>query len=80
MKIRENAVILFQGDSITDCGRSRENDKDLGTGYANFISAYLNATYPEITLSQGIMAIVCRSLNRWDDDCIDQSRISIHFN
>lgn len=24
------AKILFQGDSITDCGRSRENDCDLG--------------------------------------------------
>ncbi|MFY9177923.1 MAG: SGNH/GDSL hydrolase family protein [Caldicoprobacterales bacterium] len=75
MKIRENAVILFQGDSITDCGRSRENDKDLGTGYANFISAYLNATYPEKRLNfinRGISGNrVVDLLNRWDDDCID---------
>ncbi len=38
--------ILFQGDSITDCGRSRENDAQKGGGYANFVSAVLNVEYP----------------------------------
>ena len=38
--------ILFQGDSITDCGRSRENDTQKGGGYANFVSAVLNVEYP----------------------------------
>ena len=33
--------ILFQGDSITDCGRSRENDAALGTGYATLVQASL---------------------------------------
>lgn len=31
--IETKAVVLFQGDSITDTGRNREND-DLGQGYA----------------------------------------------
>ena len=28
----DKKVILFQGDSITDCGRSRENESNRGTG------------------------------------------------
>lgn len=26
-------TILFQGDSITDCGRSKEDNAQIGTGY-----------------------------------------------
>ncbi len=39
-------TILFQGDSITDCGRNRENDFYLGNGYANFIKARLGLDFP----------------------------------
>ena len=39
-------TILFQGDSITDAGRSRENDNDRGTGYPTFVSAELGLKYP----------------------------------
>lgn len=39
-------VILFQGDSITDAGRIRDNDVSVGTGYANLVKAYLSATQP----------------------------------
>lgn len=38
--------ILFQGDSITDCGRSREHDSQKGGGYANFVSAQLSVEHP----------------------------------
>lgn len=38
--------ILFQGDSITDCGRSRENDADMGLGYATAVSARLGFDEP----------------------------------
>ena len=38
--------ILFLGDSITDAGRSRENDSNLGTGYANLVSAELGFNEP----------------------------------
>ena len=30
MAIAAGDTVLFQGDSITDAGRSRENDTDLG--------------------------------------------------
>ena len=38
--------VLFQGDSITDMMRSRENDKFLGIGYPVLVSAQLGAEYP----------------------------------
>lgn len=28
--------ILFQGDSITDAGRNRENPHDMGNGYPKY--------------------------------------------
>ena len=28
--------ILFQGDSITDCGRNRDDYHDLGAGYPKY--------------------------------------------
>lgn len=40
-------TILFQGDSITDVGRSRENDDCLGEGYPNFVKGKLGYGYPE---------------------------------
>lgn len=39
-------TILFQGDSITDAGRSRDNDNDRGTGYPTLVSAELGFKYP----------------------------------
>lgn len=40
-------VIVFQGDSVTDCGRSRDleipKNTGLGTGYANMIAARILA-------------------------------------
>ena len=41
MLINANDRILFTGDSITDCGRVRENPLHLGSGYAAFIAARL---------------------------------------
>ena len=38
--------ILFQGDSITDWGRNREQFFHTGSGYANLVSAELGADYP----------------------------------
>ncbi|MEG1441976.1 MAG: GDSL family lipase, partial [Oscillospiraceae bacterium] len=39
-------VILFQGDSVTDCDRSREDLNDLGLGYPKFVAGFFNARYP----------------------------------
>ncbi|MEE0929143.1 MAG: SGNH/GDSL hydrolase family protein [Acutalibacteraceae bacterium] len=39
-------LILFQGDSITDCGRSRDNDSYLGCGYPLLVKASLGYENP----------------------------------
>lgn len=39
-------TILFQGDSITDAGRSREHDDNRGIGYPTLVSAELGLKYP----------------------------------
>lgn len=38
--------ILFQGDSITDCFRDKNNFKSLGNGYANLVMATLGTDSP----------------------------------
>ena len=38
--------ILFQGDSITDCGRSRDNDGYKGHGYPRIVMWKLNLDFP----------------------------------
>ncbi len=71
----ENSVILFQGDSITDCGRNREDPDNLGDGYVNLISGILADRYsqPKLKLiNRGISGDKIRDLQlRWDTDCID---------
>ncbi|MCQ2440740.1 MAG: GDSL-type esterase/lipase family protein [Clostridia bacterium] len=39
--------ILFFGDSITDCGRNRDNDDSLGQGYPLLIKSELGFENPE---------------------------------
>lgn len=39
-------TILFQGDSITDAGRSRENDANAGFGYVTLVKGELGFNYP----------------------------------
>ena len=39
-------TILFQGDSITDCHRSRQDLSCMGNGYAHFVKATLGAQNP----------------------------------
>jgi len=56
MKLNQNQIILFQGDSITDCGRNREaeslpNDNGaLGCGYPGKIAGGLLADSPALNL------------------------------
>ena len=37
--------ILFQGDSITDCYRPRDDDRYLGSGYAQFVCGEMKYKY-----------------------------------
>ena len=39
--------ILFQGDSITDCGRNREDDMRMGEGYPLLVKGELGLDYPQ---------------------------------
>ena len=49
-------TILFQGDSITDAGRSREDDMNAGLGYPTLIKGELGYEYPNqyIMYNRGI--------------------------
>lgn len=38
--------ILFQGDSITDCGRDRNKVLYVGSGYVNLVKSALGCDYP----------------------------------
>ena len=74
---KENSVILFQGDSITDCGRNREDRDSLGDGYVNLIAGTLARNHSQSNLkliNRGISGDKIRDLQlRWDADCIDIS-------
>lgn len=39
-------TVVFQGDSITDAGRNRDNDNERGIGYPTLVSAELGYKYP----------------------------------
>lgn len=39
-------LILFQGDSITDCGRKREDITSTGMGYMHMVKGQLGCEYP----------------------------------
>ena len=73
--IKDDALVLFQGDSIIDAGRSRENDADLGRGYAGMTAAWFSALHPELNvrfLNRGIGGNTVKDLQaRWQADCLD---------
>ena len=47
----KNDIILFQGDSITDCDRQRDGKFDMGAGYANLLASMLLYEMPEMNLT-----------------------------
>jgi len=73
--IEDHATVLFQGDSITDAGRSRDSDADLGRGYAAMIAAWYSARHPEKQvrfINRGISGNRAKDLRaRWQADCLD---------
>lgn len=75
MALQKGDLILFQGDSITDCGRSREDTNDLGPGYPRLVAEALSALRPELSLrflNRGISGNRTYSLlARWEADCIE---------
>ena len=80
IKLEKNNIILFQGDSITDAGRNKQNEgfnnaSSLGSGYAFLISASLLEKYASLELkiyNRGISGNkVFQLADRWDKDCLD---------
>ena len=73
--IEQGAVVLFQGDSITDCGRDRQNGDDMGRGYAMMAASWFSALNPEkgVTfLNRGVGGDALVDLKaRWQRDCLD---------
>jgi lysophospholipase L1-like esterase len=73
-------TILFQGDSITDSGRNKEdnsynNARALGSGYPMLAAAVLLEKYASLNLkifNKGISGNkVYQLAERWDKDCLE---------
>ena len=64
----EKPLCLFQGDSITDCGRHRQDDLSLGDGYVKELAPY----FPQVRfINKGISGDRTEELlKRWDEDVI----------
>lgn len=69
-----NDLILFTGDSITDCRRERSIPDSLGMGYVSMICGRLGLEHPELNLrfrNTGISGDRTGDLlARWNKDCI----------
>jgi len=72
---QDDALVLFQGDSITDAGRDRDDTANLGRGYAMMAAGMFSAMHPEKRvrfLNRGVGGNRVKDLRqRWDSDCID---------
>jgi len=78
--IQRNAIVLFQGDSITDAGRDRlileaNNRSGFGPGYVHHAAASLLSDMPSHKLTiynRGIGGNRITDLaERWQPDCLD---------
>jgi len=78
--LKKDGVVLFQGDSITDAGRNRKEQKpnqagSFGGGYALMAAAALLAEMPEKNLTiynRGVSGNkVYQLAERWQEDCFD---------
>lgn len=79
IQLQQNDVILFQGDSITDAGRDKENttpnnSRALGHGYAFLATANLLHSHApkQLTIyNKGISGNKVHQLAaRWEEDCL----------
>lgn len=78
--LMKDNVILFQGDSITDSGRNKEDNSNnnarvLGSGYPMLAGAALLEKYASLNLrifNKGISGNkVYQLAERWDKDCLE---------
>ena len=77
--------ILFQGDSITDCGRDRADMHNLGDGYPKYAAELIKKAHPETDfefINLGISGNQTKDLvERLQSDFIDiqPDLVSIHI-
>ncbi len=77
ISLKQGARILFQGDSITDGGRSRNNDWNhvMGHGYAYIVASRLGFEHPKMDyhfFNRGVSGDTLVGLtNRWQKDAIE---------
>lgn len=75
MKPDHGLRVLFQGDSVTDCGRDRNDPAALGNGYAAMAAAWHAAAHPDSGarfINRGVSGDRVRDLQeRWEHDCLD---------
>lgn len=73
MHIEAGQTVLFQGDSVTDCGRDRNDPASLGSGYPALVSQLTHATHPDLNirfLNRAVSGDRTKDLlARWDEDC-----------
>lgn len=79
IQFKKESVVLFQGDSITDCGRKKDNNQcnnidQLGIGYALFTATQLMKDYAGAQLkiyNRGISGNkVFQLRERWEIDTL----------
>ncbi|MER8233028.1 GDSL-type esterase/lipase family protein [Streptomyces sp. NPDC094049] len=69
MRFTREDRLLFVGDSVTDCGRDREDPASLGDGYVRLIAEALSPSVA--VLNKGINGHRVRDLEaRWTDDVL----------
>lgn len=86
--ISSDQVVLFQGDSITDAGRTGGANGGLGCGFPFIIDDYFKTEKPEMNvtvINKGISGDRSKDLvARWTEDCValrpDQVTILIGVN
>lgn len=80
IKLSKDQTILFQGDSITDSGRNKEDTgfntaRNLGSGYPLLAGASILNKYEALDLkiyNKGISGNkVYQLAERWDKDCLE---------
>lgn len=70
---KEGSVILFQGDSVTDCGRDRTQREELGNGYPKKIADIWHTLFGEgVTfLNRGVSGdTTAMMLARYEQDVL----------
>jgi lysophospholipase L1-like esterase len=80
MQLQKGSKLLFIGDSITDCERTKPAGEGLfgalGKGYVSMVDALLQSVYPELKIrvvNKGLSGNTVRNLkSRWQEDVLKQ--------